>query len=54
MPILVKKEIIDDSVIYELLSAIMNAKVNLWVGHYGNWENFNNIKWILNSNIIMV
>ena len=45
--ILVKKEIIDDSVVYELLSAIKNNKVNLWAGHYGYWENFNNIKWIL-------
>lgn len=45
--ILVKEEIIDDSVVYNVLSSIKNAKVNLWAGHYGNWENFNNIKWIL-------
>ena len=45
--ILVKEEMIDDSVVYELLSAIKNNKVNLWAGHYGYWKNFNNIKWIL-------
>ena len=30
-----------------MLSAIKNAKVNLWAGHYGYWEIFYNIKWIL-------
>ena len=42
---------IDDFVVYDLLSTIKNNKFNLWAGYYGN---FNNTKWILNQNTIMV
>lgn len=39
-------KIYDDDV-YNVLSAIKNNKTNLWSGHYGIWDDYDNDYWLL-------
>ena len=45
--ITVKNIKIDKNDIYNVLSALKKNKTNLWKGHYGTWDDYDNDYWIL-------